>query len=138
MNSLFSGYLDMFVLVFLDVIRVYCKNEEQHEEHLRMDSQFLREHKLYAKLRKCEFYQNKIHFLHHVISEEGVSVDPKNIESIINFPTPNNVTDVIYFMGLAGYYRRFIKVFSKVSHPITYFQKKGIKFEWTHKCEESF
>ena len=103
MNSLFSGYLDKFVLVFLDVIRVYYKNEEEHEEHLRMDSQLLREHKLYAKLRKCEFYKNKIHFLYHIISEEGVSVDPKNIESITNFPTPNNVTDVRYFIGLYSY-----------------------------------
>ena len=99
---------------------------------------FPREHKLYAKLSKCDFYKDKIHYLGHIISEEGIFVDPKKIEAIMNCPTPGNVTDVISFMGLTGYYRRFIEGFSNVAHSITSLQKKGIKFEWMPRCEESF
>ena len=137
-ESVFSKYLDKFVLVFLDDILIYSENEEEHEEHLRMALQLLREHKLYAKLSKCDFYKDKIHYLGHIISEEGISVDPENIEAIMNWPTLRNVIDVRYFMGLAGYYRRFIEGFSNVSHSITSLQKKGIQFEWTPRCEERF
>ena len=138
MNGVFSNYLDKFVLVFLDDILVYSKNEEEHEEHLRLTLQVLREHQLYAKLSKCDFYRDRIQYLGHVSSKEGISVDPEKIEAIMNWPTPRNVMDARYFMGLAGYYRRFIKGFSKVSHDITSLQKKGVKFEWNSKCEESF
>ena len=99
-----------------------------------MALKFPREH----KLRKCDVYKDKIHYLGHIISDEGISVDPKKIEAIMNWPTPRNVTDVRSFMGLVGYYKRFIEGFSKVAHSITYLQKKGIKFEWTPRCEESF
>ena len=138
MNSVFSRYLDTFVFVFLDDILIYSKNEKEHEEHLRSTLQLLWEHELYAKLSKCDFYRDRIHYLGHIISDEGISVDPKKIEAIMNWPTPRNVTDVRYFMGLGGYYRRFIEGFSKVAHLITSFQKKGIKFEWTLRCEERF
>ena len=138
MNSVFNKYLDKFVLFFLDDILIYSKNEEEHEQHLRLTLRLLREHKLYAKLRKCDFYKDKIPYLGHIISEEEISMDPKKIEAIMNWPTPRNVTDVISFMRLVGYYRRFIEGFSKVSHSITSLQKKGIKFEWTPKCEERF
>ena len=103
-----------------------------------MDLQLIRDHKLYAKLRKCGFYKDRIHYLGHIISKEGISVDTKNIEAIMNWPTARNVIDVISCMGLTGYYRRFIEGFSKVAQPVTYFQKKGIKFEWELRCEESF
>ena len=126
MNNFFSKYLDKFVLVFLDDILVYSKDEEEHEEHLRLTLQVLREHQLYAKLSKCDFYRDRIQYLGHIISEEGISVDPEKIEAITNWPTPRNVTDVRSFMGLAGYYRRFIEGFSKVAHAITSLQKKGI------------
>ena len=103
MNSVFSGYLDKFVLVFLDDILVYSKNEEEHEEHLRLTLQLLREHPLYVKLNKCDFYRDRIQYLGHIISEQGISVDPEKIEAIMNWPTPRNVIDVRYFMGIAGY-----------------------------------
>ena len=119
MNSVFSRYLDKFVLVFLDDILIYSKNREEHEEHLRLTLQLLREHRLYAKLSKCDFYRDRIQYLGHIILEEGISVDPKKIEAIINWPTPRNVTYVRSFMGLAGYYRRFIEGFSKVAQAIT-------------------
>ena len=98
----------------------------------------LREHQLYAKLSKYDFNRDRIQYLDHIISKEGISVDPKKIEAIMNWPTPINVTDVRSFMGLVGYYKRFIEGFSKVAHAITSFQRKGVKFEWTSKCEESF
>ena len=103
-----------------------------------MDLQILRENKLYENISKCNFYKNKIHYLGHIISVEGVSVDPENIEAIMNCSTPRNVTNLRCFMGLVGYYRRFIEGFSKVAHAINSLQKKGIKFEWTSRCEESF
>ena len=90
----------------------------------------LREHQLYVKLRKCDFYKDRIQYLGHMISNKGISVDPEKIEAIMNWPTPRNVMDVRSFMGFAGYYRRFIEGFSKVSIAITSLQKKGVKFEW--------
>jgi hypothetical protein len=138
MNDIFRNYLDKFVIVFLHDILIYSKSEEEHEHHLRLVLQVLREHQLYAKLSKCYFYQKKIHYLGHIISERGITVDPENIEAIRGWPTPKNVSNVRSFMGLAGYYRRFIVGFSKISHPITSLQKKGTKFEWTLKCENNF
>jgi hypothetical protein len=138
MNGVFREYLDKFVIVFLDDILIYSKTKEEHEQHLRMVLKFLREHKLYAKLSKCIFYQKKIHYLGHIISTDGIKVDPEKIEAIRGWPTPRNVTEVRSFMGLSGYYQRFIKGFSNIASPITSLQKKGVKFEWTSKCEERF
>ena len=90
-NNVSRRYLDKFVLVFLDDIHVYSKNEKEHEEHLRLALNLLREHQLYAKLSKCDFYKYKIHYLGHIISNEVIYVDPKNIEAIMNWPTPINV-----------------------------------------------
>jgi hypothetical protein len=90
--------------------------------------QVLREHQLYAKLSKCSFYQKQIHYLGHIISKYGIAVDPEKVEAIREWSTPKNVTEVRYFMGLAGYYRRFIGGFLKIAHPITYLQRKGMKF----------
>jgi hypothetical protein len=112
MNGIFKEYLDKFVIVFLDEILVYSKSEEEHEHHLRMVLQVLRENKLYAKLSKCLFDQNIIHYLGHIILEERIVVEPKNIEAIKGYKTPKNVTEVRSFMGLASYYRRFIAGFS--------------------------
>jgi hypothetical protein len=138
MNNVLSKFLDKFVLVFIDDILVYSKNREEHEEHLRLVLQVIREHQFYAKFNKCYFFQKQIHYLGHVLSEEGVAVDPEKIRSIIEWPTPRDVLDIISFMGLAGYYRRFIEGFSKIVCPITALQKKGTKFPWTQKCEERF
>jgi hypothetical protein len=138
MNGVFREYLDKFFIVFLDEILVYSKSEEEHEHHLRMVLQVLREHQLYDKLSKCSFYQNIIHYLGHIISEEGIIVDPEKIEAIKGWTTPKNVIEVRSFMGLAGYYRRFIVGFSRIAHAITSLQRKGVKFQWTTRCEKSF
>ena len=89
-------------------------------------------------LMKCIFYQNTIHYLGHIISANGIAVDLEKIKAIRGWSAPRNVTDVKSFMGLVGYYRRFIKGFSNIASPITSLQKNGVKFEWTPKCEESF
>jgi hypothetical protein len=138
MNGIFINYLDKFVIVFMDDILIYSKSEEAHEHHLRMVFQVLREYQLYSKLSKCSFYQKQIQYLGHIISEKGIAVDPENVKAIRGWPTPRNVSEVISFMGLAGYYRRFIVWFSKIVHTITSLQNKGTKFEWTLKCENNF
>jgi hypothetical protein len=108
-NGVFREYVDKFVIVFLDDILIYSKSEEEHGKHLRMVLQVLREHKWYAKLSKCVFYQKKIHYLGHIISEEGITVDPEKIEAIRGWTTPRNVTEVRSFISLVSYYRIFIK-----------------------------
>jgi hypothetical protein len=138
MNNVLSKFLDRFVLVFIDDILIYSKNMEEHEEQLKLVLQVLREHQLYAKFNKCEFFQKQVHYLGHVIYEEGVVVDLENIRPIMDWPTQKDVSDIISFMGLAGYYRRFIKGFSNIGFPITSLQKKGVKFLWTSECEERF
>jgi hypothetical protein len=138
MNNVLNKFLDKFVLVFIDDILIYSKNREEHKEHLRPVLQVLREHKLYAKFIKCDFFQKHVHYLGHVISKEGVAVDPAKIKSIMEWTTPRDVSNIRFFMGLAGYYRRFIKGFSKIGCLITALQKKGVKFTWTLKCEEIF
>ena len=130
--------MDKFVIVFLDDILIYSKSEEEHENHLRMVLQVLREHQLYAKLSKCSFYQKKINYLGHIISEDGIAMDPEKIETIREWSAPKNLIEVRSFMGLTGYYRIFIEGFSKIAHPITSLQRKGVKFQWTLECEKSF
>ena len=108
MNGVFIEYLDKFVIVFLDDILIYSKSEEEHEHHLRMVLQVLREHKLYAKLSNCSFYQKHIHYLGHIISKDGIAIDPEKIEAIREWSALKNVTEARSFMGLIGYYRIFI------------------------------
>jgi hypothetical protein len=117
---------------------VYSKSEEEHEQHLRMVLQVLREHQLYAKLRKCSFYQQQIHYLGHIITKDGIVVDPEKIGAIREWSAPKNVTEVRSFMGLVDYYKNFIGGFSRIAHPITSLQRKEKKFQWTEECEKSF
>jgi hypothetical protein len=138
MNGVFTEYLDKFVIVFLDDILVYSKSEEEHEQHMRMVLQVLREHQLYSKLSKCSFYQKKIHYLGHIISKDGIVMDPEKIEAIREWSTSKNVTEVRSFISIVGYYRKFIARFSRIAHPITSLQRKEKKFQWTKECERSF
>jgi hypothetical protein len=137
MNGVFREYLDKFVIVFLDDILIYSKSEEENENNLIMVLQGLREHQLYAKLSKCSFYQKQIHYLGHIISKNGIYMDLEKIEAIREWLASKNVTELRSFMGLVGYYRRFIEGFSKILHPMTSLQRKGVKFQWTLNCENS-
>jgi hypothetical protein len=130
--------LDKFVVVFIDDILVYSKNEVEHEEHLRMVLQKLRENQLFAKLSKCEFWLKEVPFLGHIISAGGVSVDPSKVRDVLNWKPPQNVSEIRSFLGLAGYYRRFIEDFSKIAKPMTELLEKGAEFKWTTAREASF
>ncbi|WVZ77066.1 hypothetical protein U9M48_024968 [Paspalum notatum var. saurae] len=132
MNSVFMNELDKFVVVFIDDILIYSKNEKEHEEHLRVVLTRLREHKLYAKFSKCAFWLKEVGFLGHILSEKGVAVDPSKVKDVLNWK------QLKPFLGLAGYYRRFIKDFSKIAKPMTSLTKKNAKFVWGPKCEEGF
>ncbi|KAJ6798227.1 uncharacterized protein M6B38_214075 [Iris pallida] len=138
MNRIFYQYLDKFVIVFIDDILVYSKSEEEHEKHLRIVLQTLREEQLYAKLSKCEFWLDQIPFLGHIVSGEGISVDPKKVEAVKSWPTPKSVAEIRSFLGLAGYYRRFVENFSRIAEPLTRLTRKEEKFNWTEKCQAAF
>jgi hypothetical protein len=125
MNNVLRKFLDRFVFVFIDDILIYSKNKEEHEEHLKLVLQVLLQHQLYAKFIKCEFFQKQVHYLGHVISKEGVEVEPEKIRYIMEWYTPKDVSDIRSFMCLERYYRKFIKGFSKISYPINALQKKG-------------
>jgi hypothetical protein len=138
MNKIFMEYLDKFVVVFIDDILVYSRSEEDDEEHLRFNLQKIRDHRLYAKLSKCEFWLKQVSFLGHIASNGGISVDPSNIQVILGWNLPTSVGDIHSFLGLSGYYRRFIEGFSKISKPMTELLKKDKKFKWMPTCEASF
>ncbi|WVZ89222.1 hypothetical protein U9M48_035650 [Paspalum notatum var. saurae] len=138
MNSVFMNELDKFVVVFIDDILIYSKNEEEHAEHLRTVLSWLREHKLYAKFSKCAFWLKEVGFLCHILSEKGVAVDHSKVECVLNWKQPETVTEIRSFLGLASYYSRFIKDFSKTAKAMTSLTKKNAKYSWSPNCEEAF
>ncbi|XP_028058863.1 uncharacterized protein LOC114262693 [Camellia sinensis] len=138
MNRVFKPYLDEFIVVFIDDILIYSKDTEAHESYLCLILQTLRDKKLYARLKKCEFWLHEVGFLGHIITKEGVSVDPHKIEAIVNWPTPTNVTEMRSSLGLAGYHRRFVKDFSKIAVPLTQLTQNGVLFEWSEQRESAF
>ncbi|KAL2249898.1 UNVERIFIED_CONTAM: Transposon Tf2-12 polyprotein [Sesamum indicum] len=138
MNRTFQEYLDHFVIVFIDDILIYSRNRGEHEQHLRMLLQILKEKELYAKLSKCEFWVNQVLFLGHVVSGDGVMPDPSKVKAIMEWRVPKNATEVRSFLGLAGYYRRFVEGFSIIAGPLTKLLRKGVEFKWTEQCQQSF
>lgn len=138
MNRTFHSYLDRFVIVFIDDILVYSRDKEQHAEHLRIVLEILRKEKLYEKFQKCEFWLERVAFLGHVVTVNGIEVDPSKVEAISSWKTPTNVNEVRSFLGMAGYYRRFIEGFSKISGPMIKLTRKNEKFQWNEQCEKSF
>ena len=109
MNGIFKPYLNLFVIVFIDDILIYSKSRKEHEEHLRIVLEVLRGKRLYAKFSKCEFWLDLVSFLGHVVSKDGVMVDPQNIEAVKSWTKLTNVLEVRSFVSLASYYRRFFK-----------------------------
>nr|GEU50756.1 putative reverse transcriptase domain-containing protein [Tanacetum cinerariifolium] len=138
MNRVCKPYLDKFVIVFIDDILIYSKNKEDHEEHLMTILKLLKNEKLYAKFSKCDFWLESVHFLGHVIDSDGVHVDPTKVEAIRNWSTPTTPMEVRQFLGLAGYYRRFIDGFSLISKPLFKLTQKNKKYEWGMEEEEAF
>jgi hypothetical protein len=138
MNSVFMPELEKFVVVFIDDILVYSKNEDEHTEHLHIILQRLCDHHLYAELSKCELWLREIKFLGHIVSQDGISVDPEKVQEVMDWKPPTTVRQIRSFLGLAGYYRRFIRDFSKIAKPMTELLKKGVKFDWSQKCVDAF
>ena len=138
MNRVFQLYLDRFIIVFIHDILVYSGSSEEHSKHLRIVLHTLRERKLYTKLSKFQFWLDRVAFLGHVISVEGVSVDPKKIEAVVNWNPPKNVSEVRSFLGLVGYYRKFVEGFSKIAAPLTKLTRKDVKYDWVDACHQSF
>ncbi|GKC35607.1 putative reverse transcriptase domain-containing protein [Tanacetum coccineum] len=138
MNQVCKMYLDKFVIVFIDDILIYSKTKEDYENHLRLMLDLLRKEKLYAKFSKCEFWLQEVHFLGHVVNHDGIHVDPSKIEAVKSWKAPTTPSEVRSFLGLAGYYRRFIENFSKIAKPLTSLTQKNQKYEWGEKQEEAF
>nr|GFA09497.1 putative reverse transcriptase domain-containing protein [Tanacetum cinerariifolium] len=118
-NQVYKPYLDKFLIVFIDDMLIYSKYEREHEEHLKVILELLKKEELYAKFSKCKFWILIVQFLGHVIDSQGIHVDPAKIESIKDLTSPKSPTEIHQFLGLAGYYRRFIEGFSKIAKPMT-------------------
>src|ERR687885_1514720 len=138
MNRVCRPFLDKFVIVFIDDILIYSKTEAEHESHLRQVLELLKENQLYAKFSKCEFWLREVQFLGHIICKEGIKVDPAKIEAVMNWKSPRNPTEIKSFLGLAGYYRRFIKDFSKIAGPLTKLTRKDVPYKWDDAQEAAF
>ncbi|XP_015970081.1 uncharacterized mitochondrial protein AtMg00860-like [Arachis duranensis] len=137
-NDLMDQLQDKFVVIFIDDILIYSKTEAEHADHLRIVLQIFKDQKLYAKLSKCEFWKSEVKFLGHVVSQQGIVVDPAKVKAVMNWERPASVMKIRSFLGLVGYYRRFIKGFSQLALPLTKLTRKDTQFVWTPECEESF
>ena len=137
MHRVFQPYLDQLVVVFVDDILIYSHSEEEHEDHFRIVLQAFREHQLYSKFSKCEFWLTEVKFVRHIMSPSGVSVDPEKVEAVISWERSKSVFEIRNFLGLARYYRRFIEDFSRLETPMTRLTRKGVKFEWNGLCEKA-
>ena len=129
MYRVFQPYLDQFVVVFVDDILIYSQSEWKHKYHLRIMLQLLRDHQLYAKFSKCEFWLTEVRFLEHVVSASYVSGDPEKVEVVMSWERSKSVFEIRSFLGLVGYYRRFIEDFSRLAAPMTKLTRKEVKFD---------
>ena len=139
MQDVFRPYLDDFAVVFLDDILIYSRTEREHMDQVKKVLLKLREHKLFAKASKSDFFKQSIDFLGYVITADGITMDSNKVKAIVEWPSPlKNITDVRSFLGLAGYYRRFVKGFSKLSSPLSELLKKEKAFDWTEREQKAF
>nr|GEY76459.1 hypothetical protein [Tanacetum cinerariifolium] len=137
-KTAFRTRYDKFVIVFIDDILVFSKSKEEHKDHLRTVLQTLRQEKLYAKFSKCEIWLSSVAFLGHIVSSEGITMDPAKVEAITKWPRPTSVTEVRSFLGLAGYYCRFVEGLSRLALPLTKLMRTSEKFVWNEEREKSF
>ncbi|KAH0669484.1 hypothetical protein KY285_023648 [Solanum tuberosum] len=138
MNRVFKQYLDLFVIVFINDILIYSRSEEKYTTYLRVVLQTLKDRQLFAKFRKCEFWLQSVTFLGHVVSSEGIQVDSQKIEAVKHWPRPTSLIYIICFLGLAGYYKRFVEGISSIASPLMKLTQKKVRFQWSNECEESF
>ena len=138
MHRIFQPYLDQFFIMLVDDILIYSQSEWEHEYHLGIVLQLLRDYQLYVKFSKCKFWLTEVRFLRHVVSTSGVSIDPEKVEAVMSWDRPKSIFEICSFLGLAGYYKRFIEDFSRIAAPMTRLTRKEVKFEWDDRCEEAF
>ncbi|GKC31494.1 putative reverse transcriptase domain-containing protein [Tanacetum coccineum] len=138
MNRVYKPYLDKFVIVFINDILIYSRNKEEHADHLKIILELLKKEKLYAKISKCDFWISIVQFLGHVINSQGIHVDPEKIKAVKNWVSPTTPTEIHQFLGLTGYYRRFIKDFSKIAKSLTELTQKNKKYIWGEDQESVF
>ena len=138
MHNIFREHLDDFIIIFLDDILVYSRGLREHMTHVRHTLAILRKHQLYAKVSKCTFFQHWVEYLGHVVSAEGLSPDLAKVQAMRDWKVPESVTDIRSFLGLAGYYRRFIPHFEKIAAPLTNLTRKNTPFTWSLREEEAF
>lgn len=138
MNDIFRDLLDKCVVVYLDDILVYSRTEEEHHEHLRQVLNLLRQHKLYGKLSKCEFDRDAVEYLGHIVGRSGVQVDPRKVKAVKEWPPPRDKHEVLQFLGLANYYRRFVENYASIAAPLTDLTRKVVPFKWESRHQEAF
>lgn len=138
MNHIFGPMLNKFVLVYIDDILIYSKTPEEHQDHLRQVLQVLRDHKLYAKLEKCTFARPEVNYLGHIVSAEGVKVDPRKTAAVVEWPRPRSLTEVRSFLGLATYFRKFIRDFAKLAQPLHWLTRKKVPWMWEALQQNAF
>ena len=138
MNTILREGLNKFVLVFLDDILVYSKTKEEHLRHIREVLTRLRSEKFYGRLKKCDFFRTEVEYLGFDVGATGIKPSLSKVQAILNWPTPECVTDVRSFLGLCSFYRRFIRCFSELAAPMTELTKKDRTFGWDDKAEKSF
>ena len=137
-NGVSKPYLDMFVIVFIHYILIYSNKEEDHASHLKIVLQTLKDKELYSNFSKCECWLKSVALLSHVVSDNGIRVDTQKIEAIKSQPRPTSPTDVRSFLGMTGYYRRFVEGFSSILSFLTKTTQKTVKFQWSDACEKNF
>nr|GEU61176.1 putative reverse transcriptase domain-containing protein [Tanacetum cinerariifolium] len=138
MNRVYKPYLDKFIIVFIDDILIFSPNKEEHANHMRIILELLKKEKLYTKFSKCDFWIHIVQFLGHLSHSQGLHVDPAKIKAVKKWETPTTPTEVHQFLGLAGYYRRFIEGFSKIAKPLTKLTQKNKKYIWEKDQESAF
>ncbi len=138
MNELFKPYLDKFVIVYIDDILIYSKTLEEHKQHVRNVMEILRKNQLYAKKEKCELFRTEVSFLGHRVNGHGINMEQDKVKSVLEWPTPTNIEQIQKFLGLSGYYRKFIKNFSTICAPISELLNKKIQFKWTERQQLAF
>lgn len=126
------------MVIFVDDILVYSRTEKEHAEHLRIMLEILRLHKLFAKRSKCEFWLDRVAFLGHIVSGDGISVDPEKVSAVRDWLAPTTTTEICSFLGLVSYYRRFIQDFSRIARPMAMLTRKDVSFVWSEECQLAF
>ena len=129
MKRVFKQYLDFFVIIFIDDILIYSSNKEEHVSHLIIVLQTLKDRHLFAKFSKCEFWLQDVAFLGHIVSSKWIRVDSQKMETVKQWPRPTSATNIKSFLGIVGYYRKFVEEFSYIASPLTRLTQKIVKFQ---------